>query len=129
MLRHGSPYSAAGGPNEGSPLAALRGAIVQSCGSQRGTPRSFILNLRPASPTPGGSQRPERDWLLEDEPICGLSEAGLTTKFDWREVNCSPAFQQALKELGYESTSCELIGDESAPVAYAFTLESIQRAP
>merc|ERR1712013_539080 len=89
-------------------------------------PRTFVLHLRPAPPTPGNAQRPECDWLLEDEPVCGLSEAGVNAQFDWREVNSSSAFQQVLKELGYASTNCELICDDSAPLAYAFTLEPNQ---
>merc|ERR1711862_229080 len=46
------------------------------------------------------------EWLLEDESIVGLDEAGLTADFDWGEVYRHPSLQEALKQQGLMCSIC-----------------------
>merc|ERR1712232_186139 len=66
----------------------------------------ITLTIRPSR-----SQEDEMrgEWLLDDESIMGLSEAGLSADFDWVEVQRHACFQEALKQQGLACLGCERV--------------------
>lgn len=65
----------------------------------------IALTIRPLDP----EDDTQGEWLLENERIMGLSEAGLTANFDWVEVQRHACFQEALKQQGLMCVGCRRV--------------------